>query len=382
MDLDLTHPAISDLRRRARRRIPHFAFEYLDSGTGSEAAVRRNRAALDAILFMPAILRGPIAPDLSTRFMDREHGFPFGIAPIGMAGSVWPGAEVLLARAGARHAIPYCQSTVAAAAPEDTGALAGAMGWFQHYPAIDPEIRRDMLARIRDAGFHTLVLTVDLPGESRRERQRRAHLDMPPRLTPRMVASMALSPAWAWAAARAGAPRMKFIETYAGARGLRAFQHGGKLIRAYPDWDYFRALREEWDGPLVAKGVLEPGEAVRLMAEGADAIWVSNHAGRQFEAAPAAIDRLPSVRAALGPEVPVIFDSGLAGGLDILRALALGADFVFLGRAFMYAVAAFGARGIDHAVHILREDMTANMAQIGARSFADLPARLIRAAGA
>ncbi|MEM1301046.1 MAG: alpha-hydroxy acid oxidase [Pseudomonadota bacterium] len=376
-DLDLTHPAISDLRRRAKRRIPHFAFEYLDSATGSEAAARRNRTALDAVLFQPRILGGDLTYSTATHLLGRDYPLPFGIAPIGMAGMIWPDAERLLARAAQAHHIPYCQSTVAAVSPEDTGPLAGDMGWFQHYPVHDLGIMQDMLSRIADAGFNTLVITVDVPGESRRERQRRAHVAMPPRLTPSMLVSMAMHPAWTMAMARVGAPRMPFPESYVDASAQDKFVHAGRVIRGWPDWSYLAALRDAWSGTLVVKGISDPATVPRLLGSGTDALWVSNHTGRQFEGGPAAITQLPLIRRAAGPDVPILFDSGIDGGLDILRALALGADFTFLGRAFMYAVAAFGAQGIDHLIHILRADLEANMAQLGAATLRDVKERLL-----
>ena len=377
-NLDLTHPAISDLRRTARRRIPHFAFEYLDSATGSEAAARRNRSELDRVLFQPDILRGDLQYSTATNFLGRDYALPLGIAPIGMAGVIWPDAERLLARGAAKHQIPYCQSTVAAAAPEDTGDLAGPMGWFQHYPVNDLGIMRDMIDRIRSSGFQTLVITVDCPGESRRERQRRAHVAMPPKLTPSILASMIAHPRWALAMARKGPPRMPFPESYVSASAEDKFVHAGRVVRGWPDWDYLAALREIWTGPLIVKGISDPANVPRLIDAGVDALWVSNHAGRQFEGAPASITQLPAIRAAAGPDTPIIFDSGIEGGLDILRALALGADFTFLGRAFLYAAAAFGSRGLDHLIHILRADIEANMAQIGAETLSDVKERLLK----
>lgn len=374
MDLDTTHPAISDLRRTAQRRIPHFAFEYLDSATGTEAGARTNRAGLDAVSFLPAILQGEIKPELGVRFLGEDYALPVAMAPIGMAGSVWPGAEKLLAAAALRHDVAYCQSTVAAATPEETGPLAGPRGWFQHYPVRDDEIRKDMLARIRSAGYRTLVVTVDVPGESRRERQRRALLKMPPEIKPKMLWQMACNPTWSLAMARAGAPRMKFCEDYVPGKGKSAFSHAGRLIRGFPDRNDLKVLRDLWPDKLIVKGVLRPDDAQWLVGQGVDALWVSTHAGRQFEAAPASITQLPLVRAAVGPQVPLIYDSGIEGGLDILRALAMGADFVALGRAFMYAVAALGAAGIDHLVHILKADLVANMTQLGLQNYAGLHA--------
>lgn len=378
MDLDINYPALSDLRRRAKRRMPHFAYEYLDSGTGRELGVAQNRAALDAVRFQPAILRGEIEPDLRRTTLGHTNPTPFGIAPIGLAGILWPDAERLMAQAACRLRMPYGQSTVAAATPEDTGHIVGDLGWFQHYPVNDPAIRRDMLARIKASGWRVLTVTVDVTGESRRERQRRAHVAMPPVMTPRIVASIAASPAWALGMARMGMPQMAFPNSYTGnMKGADAFTHAGRLIRAFPDWTYIEALRAEWDGPLVVKGVQDAADVDRLLDIGVDAIWVSNHSGRQFEGGPAALDALRPIVAQVAGRVPVYYCSGIEGGLDILRALALGADFVFLGKAWYFALAAFGPRGVDHLHHILTSDMAANMTQIGASSLDDLAGRLL-----
>jgi L-lactate dehydrogenase (cytochrome) len=207
----------------------------------------------------------------------------------------------------------------------------------------DDTIRRDMLARAKAAGFHTLIVTVDVPAESRRERQRRAHLAMPPKISPRLVAEVLRSPSWALATLKAGAPRMKFCEDYVDASGAKAFAHAGKLLRQYPDRADVQHLRDIWDGPMVVKGITRVEDAEWLVSQGVDAIWVSNHGGRQFDGSGAAINALPPIRAAL-PDTPLIFDSGVTGGLDILRARALGADMVAMGRAFLYALGAFGTK--------------------------------------
>jgi len=376
INLDLKFPAVSDLRRRAKKRIPKFAFEYLDSATGRELGMKRNRDGWDAITFMPAILRGNLKYNLETEFMGDSYSLPVGIAPIGMSGMIWPGAEALLAKQARIHNVPYSLSSVAAAAPEDVGPHVGDNGWFQLYPPADPKIRQDMLGRIRDAGFRKLVVTVDVPGESRRERQRRAMISMPPRMTPSIVWSIATHPHWALAMAKAGSPRMKFPESYVEASKTDAFVHAGRILRGFPDWDYLSAVRDEWQGDLIVKGVMEPDDAVKLASVGIDAVWVSNHSARQFEGGPSSIEQLPKIRAAVGDALPLIIDSGVADGLDILRGLALGADFVFMGRAFHYAVAALGEKGIEHLFHIISADLQANMSQIGVEDFNGLASRL------
>ncbi|WP_019954080.1 alpha-hydroxy acid oxidase [Yoonia vestfoldensis] len=375
MNAHARYPAISDLKSRARGRIPHFVWEYLDSATGVEATQRRNRTALDRVLMNPSILHGEFVPDLSTTLLGRDYPLPVGIAPVGMSGLIWPGAEQMLARTAAREKIPYTLSTVASQLPEDVGPPAGDQGWFQLYPPRDPVIRDDILSRAKGAGFHTLVLTVDVPVASRRERQTRGGLTQPPKLTPRLALQAARCPAWLMGIRQTGMPRLRLMESYSQVKGsLPSNQHVGYLLRTSPDWDYFKALRDAWDGPLVVKGVGRADDAARLTDEGADAIWVSTHAGRQFDGGPASIETLPAIRAAT--TLPVIFDSGIEGGLDILRALALGADFVMLGRAFHYGLAALGEPGAAHVLDILRQDMISNMGQLGARSLKDLPACL------
>ncbi len=378
MDLNSRYPALSDLRARAQRRIPKFVWEYLDSGTGVEATRRRNRSALDQIGLMPSILHGEFDPDLSTNLLGVHRPLPFGIAPVGMSGLMWPDAERHLAQGAARLGIPYALSTVAAASPEDVAPHLGDDAWFQMYPPRDEGIRRDMLDRARAAGFSTLILTVDVPVASRRERQTRSGLTNPPRLTPRLMAQVAMRPAWAMAMARKGMPHMRMLDAYttSATENLPVTAHVGYLLRTSPDWDYVSWLRDAWDGPFVVKGVMRGTDAERLETLGVDAIWVSNHAGRQFDAAPGTIEVLPAIRRAT--QLPIIFDSGVEGGLDILRAMASGADFVMLGRGWHYALAALGPDGIDHLAHILAEDLKANMGQLGARTLNDLPQPILR----
>ncbi|SLN19550.1 alpha-hydroxy acid oxidase [Ruegeria meonggei] len=372
MDLHSKFPGIADLKRQARRKIPYFVWEYLDSGTGTEATLSRNRKALDRLGFLPSILHGPIDCDTSVRFLGQEFPLPFGIAPIGMCGLTWPDAERLLAKAAAKEGLPYTLSTVASQSPEDLAPDLGNNAWFQLYPPKDPEIRQDMLGRAKSAGFSTLVLTVDVPVASRRERQTRSGLTNPPKLTPRLLAQIARRPQWALGMARHGMPRMRTLDKYIdGDSALPSTAHVGYLLRTSPDMDYVRWLRDAWDGPFIIKGVMRAEDAERLQQVGVDAIWISNHGGRQFDGAPASIEVLPAIRTAT--DLPLIFDGGIEGGLDILRAKALGADFVMLGRAFLYGLAALGADGPAHVADILRQDLKANMGQLGAEKLDQLP---------
>ena len=381
MNLHTKYPALSDLRAGARRRIPHFVYEYLDSGTGVEDQMARNQTALRGVRFWPAILEGDVEPNISTTFLGRDYARPYGVAPVGMSGIMWPRAEKIIAAAAKEAGVPYAMSNVATVTPEDLTPYIGEDAWFQLYMPRDPVVRDDMLGRARAAGFKTLIVTVDVPMDSRRERQRRANLNIPVKVTPSMIWQAATHPEWAIGTLREGIPSLKFLEEYTPKQDdFDSVAHAGHLLRGQPSWSDIEAIRKVWDGPMTVKGVQKAEDAVRLAGMGVDAVWVSNHSGRQFDGGPASIDCLASVRDAI-PDTPIIFDSGVQGGLDILRAVALGADFVMMGRAWHYSVGALGKRGPAHLIDILDDDMQLNMGQIGARTLRDLPSRLVGASG-
>jgi L-lactate dehydrogenase (cytochrome) len=364
MDLHSRYLTIDDLRSKARARLPHFVWEFLNSGTGSESALQRTRDYMDSLRFAPAILGGEVTPDLRTCFLGQDYALPFGIAPVGMSGLFWPNAETTLAQTAAKIGLPYCLSTVAAASPEDLAPYIKGQGWFQLYPPKDPEIRTDMLKRARAAGFTTLILTVDVAVASRRERAVRSGLTQPPRITPRIALQCALKPQWSLARLRAGMPHMRMLDKYSGDSGSKdPNAHIGYQLRAAPDWDYLQWLRDNWQGPLIVKGGLRAQDAERLERAGVDAIWVSDHGGRQFDGGPCPLQALQQIRPVAS--LPLIYDSGLETGLDILRAYSLGADFTMLGRAWHYALAALGDKGAQHLAELLQRDLVANLGQLG-----------------
>lgn len=358
-------PAITDLQQRAKRRLPYFSWEYLDSGTGMEHCISRNISALQEITFLPRLMKGEHRAKLDTELFGSNYKTPFGIAPVGLTGLMWPGIEKMLAKTAANYGIPYCLSTVATETPETIGPLVDGMGWFQLYPPNDRDIRRDLLARFEEAGFTTLVITADTAVQSQRERQKRAGVSVPPKRALKTYLSAAMCPAWSIATLQYGLPRFRTMEKYVDAKDIAQIGAYMNANMGTLDYQYLEETRKEWSGPMLIKGILSPSDARQCIECGADGVIVSNHGGRQFDGAPGAIDALPAIVNEIGADGKVLFDSGIRGGLDVCRALALGADFVLLGRAFIYGAVALGQPGCDHVADLMTADMNSNLANLG-----------------
>ncbi len=360
------YPAVSDLAKKAKKRIPNVAWQYLESGTGYDTAMHRNRDAFDRITFHPRFIRGKLDVNLETTLFGRTYDAPFGIAPMGLSGLIWPKCESILARSARSSKIPYTLSTVATQTPETIGPEVGEMGWFQLYPPKVPEVRAAMLKRVADAGFHTLLITADVPTPGRREASRKAGLTIPPKINLKMIWEGMTHPRWSLEVFKKGLPRLRFVESFSPKKDLAAAANYARFeFRGDLDWNYIEEVRKIWKGKILLKGLLHPEDAALSLAHGLDGIVVSNHGGRQFDGAPAAIEVLPMVASVIDNKIPIVFDSGIRSGLDILRAMALGADFVLIGRPYLYGVAALDKRGADHVTNIFTEDLTNNMKQLG-----------------
>ncbi|RZV46264.1 MAG: alpha-hydroxy-acid oxidizing protein [Acidimicrobiales bacterium] len=330
------------------------------------------------IRFLPEFLKGEINPSTSTELFGVTYDAPFGIAPVGLTSLMWPGADAALAAAAAKHRIPYTLSTVATEKPEVAGPAADGMGWFQLYPPKQENLRRDIIDRAAKSGFTTLVVTADVPWPSRRERQRKAHVRVPLAIGPKLITQTALRPAWTMALLRRGMPRFRTIEDYPETKSMKtvagfATTSLGNTLSA----EYLTAVREQWEGPLVVKGILSPEGARRCVELGADAVQVSNHGARQLNGTVAGIDALAPIVAEVGSDVPVLFDSGVRDGLDVARAIALGASMVFCGRAFMFGLGALGDAGPSHTYEILQDGLINTMYQVGCTSLDELADRLV-----
>ncbi|MDO8606938.1 MAG: alpha-hydroxy acid oxidase [Phaeospirillum sp.] len=370
-----TMSCIADLARRARRRLPAFAFGFLDGGSGEEGGLRRNRERLEAVTLKPRFCTGG-KPETTATLFGRTHAQPFGIAPVGMGNLLWPGADLILARQAQAHDLPLVVSTVSSTTIEAMAEAAPGNTWFQLYYSHRPDINRDLLRRAWEAGIRVMAVTVDVPlaGDRRRDVRNRFVLPFRPGL--RFMASVAAHPAWALATLRAGSPGFPNLAPYnAAVSGQTLSAFITSQIKDTLSWDDLKELRQMWQGALLVKGLLAPEDAEAALEAGADGIWVSNHGGRQLDAAPAAVDALAAIRAAVGPDVVVVMDSGIRSGEDIVRARVMGADFVFCGRGFYYGVAAGGAAGAARAVELLTADLRRTLTQIGCPSWTGLDHR-------
>ena len=364
------YPRLTDLEAKAKSRIPAFMFAYLDAGTGRDIAKEANEAAYRDISLTPQFLRGRVSADTTTPLLGRTYGAPFGVAPIGLSSTIWPGAEQILARAAKAHNFPYALSTVAGDSIERVVKAGGDITWFQLYPPADRDICFDLMRRAQDCGVETLVVTADVPAPSRRERMRLSGGPVGSRgksmYTPRVIMQSMVRPEWSLRMLANGGPRFRNMEPYAakfGDMGITEFI--GSQLNGGLDWDYLDVIRDRWPGKLLLKGILHGQDAERAARAGVDGLVISNHGGRQLDAAPHPLYQLPHIRAVVGNKMPLIVDSGIRSGLDVAKAIASGADFVMIGRSFLYAVAALGNRGGEHAAGILMDELQDVMRQLG-----------------
>jgi L-lactate dehydrogenase (cytochrome) len=379
-------PTVARLRAGARASLPGFAFEYGDGGAGEDRGIARNWAALDAIELVPRYGVTRTLPPLGIELLGRRYGAPFGVAPMGGPAFVWPGADELLASAAQAAGIPYVFGVAGGTTLERAAELAPDVIWFQLYRFArnDHAVGFDMVRRAEAAGVHALVLTLDVPVRTTRPREIAAGITVPLKKDLALMASLAASPRWLMAMARHGMPRFAMLRQCAGEGAdldaVMAFVRD-EMAGAFT-WDEVGRYRDRWNRALVVKGILHPDDAERAVALGADAIVVSNHGGRQIEPLPAAIDALPAVVARVGDRVPVLMDSGIRSGADVVRALALGARAVFLGKAFLWGLGALGERGPAHVVSLLADETRAALGQIGAATPAAAREVVVRHPGA
>ena len=361
-----------DARRIARKRLPRMVFDFIEGAAGREVGVSRNEAAFDNIMLQPRVMENVSQRSLTASILDQSFNVPFGVAPMGMCNLACPNADRFLAEMANKFDFPVCLSSAASSSIEDMAKWAGHRAWFQLYFSSSEEASMSMVDRALKAGFETLVLTVDVPQVSRRVRDLRNGFNLPFSMTPRAFWDFATHPRWSLRTLTAGAPSPRnFVDK----DGNTKFNRGGN--RAGANWDFFQLLRKKWPGKLIVKGVTSTEDAQRVQSLGADAIYVSNHGGRQLDSVPPAIQLLPLIRLEVGSDFPLLFDSGVRNGEDVVKALALGADFVMLGRPALLALGAEGVTGLNALLKCFTEDISVVLAQLGMTSINDLKENVI-----
>ena len=367
--------SIEDVAQKARRRLPQGARDYLDGGGEGEYTLRRNRAAFDRIEFLPEMPRDVTRIDTSTTVLGQHIPLPFALSPIGGARMFHHEGELAVARAASRAGIPYGISTLGTTPVEDVAVQSSAPLWFQLYVWGDRSEAREAVARARAAGFSALLFSIDTTVRSKREREKRAGLDLPrPHLSLPTLLDGALHPNWSWHFLTSDTISFPNI----GPPDHRSREKLPHMFDGSVRWDDLDWIRDLWDGPIVIKGVMRPEEAVQAADAGVDGVIVTNHGGRQLDHLPASIDVLPDIVDAAGDRLDVLIDSGFRRGSDIVAALALGARAVLIGRAHLYGLAAAGEGGVRHCIEILAEELRMTMALCGKRSIGELDRRLIR----
>lgn len=361
-------PTLEDLEKRARRRIPHFAHEFLQGGAGNDTGSRANQQALDAIRIVPRYGRDLSGLDTRVTLFGRRYAAPIGIAPVGLDGMMWPGGTAALARASHALNIPYVTGMLASLPLEDVVAIAPDTTWLQIYPLArdNHALTRAMMERAWQEGVRNLVFTLDVPVRAKRPRDRRAKLAAPFRIGPAVMMEALKRPAWLSAVARHGIPRFATIA------GLTGLDHPNDLARFVQTevgrgftWADLARLRDAWVGTMTLKGILHPDDAREGLRLGMDGIYVSNHGGRQYDSAPAAIEMLPEIARICGQQCTVMFDSGIRSGGCAVKAVAHGAALALSGRGFITAMAALGDRGALYFGRSLLEEYRLTMAQCG-----------------
>lgn len=372
---DTRYPGIDDLINGAKRKIPRFAFEYLDGGCNEDVNLHRNTAELREVQLIPQYLSEHTHSDMSTELFGHTYDAPFGISPVGLQGLMWPKAPEILAKAALKHNVPFILSTVTTMSIEKASELTEGRAWFQLYHPAEDRLRDDIIRRADAAECPVLVLLSDVPTFGFRPRDIRNGLAMPPKMTLQNILQIMGRPDWALRTLINGQPNFETLKPYM-PKGLDLKQLGLFMNQTFSgrlNEEKIKPIRDMWKGKIVLKGVASEEDTERAISLGLDGIIVSNHGGRQLDAGESTIAPLSRIAARYGDQIKVMMDSGLRSGPDIARSMASGAAFTFMGRTFMYSVAALGSKGGDHAIGLLKTQLQQVMEQLCCHTTDELP---------
>ena len=365
--------SIKEARELSRKRLPKLVFDFIDGASGDEKLAEINSRALDQIRLEPKVLRNVEKRSLKKKVLGYEFDFPFGFAPMGMTNLSWPGADSMLAAESARNNIPTCVSMASTTTLEKMYELSEGHSWMQLYIFQDENFVMELLDRAKNTGYEVAILTVDVPVLSRRTRDDKNGFSYPFKIGPKQFFDFATHPTWSLSTLLSGIPKpMNYVTSKSGDGIFKR-----KESRGSTDWDTLKRVRDKWKGKLIIKGVMSPDDAKQIKEAGADAIQVSNHGGRQLDSATAAINMLPLIRKSVGVDFPLIFDSGIRSGSDIVRALAFGADYAMIGRPVMYAMGADGKKGLRRIVEIIKEEASTTLGLVGLNDINDVTSNIV-----
>ena len=379
LKINSRYPSVHDLRQKAERKIPRFAFEYLDGGCNEDVNLHKNTSDIREVELLPYYLRNHIKSDMKTELFGHTYDAPFGIAPVGLQGLMWPNAPEILAKAAFDHNIPFILSTVTTSSIERIAEITEGQAWFQLYHPTEDSMRDAIIKRADAAGCPVLVILCDVPSFGFRPRDIRNGLAMPPKMSVKNILQIMTKWEWALKTLVHGQPSFETLKPYM-PKNLDLKQLGNFMNQTFSgrlNEEKIKPIRDMWKGKLVLKGVANEADAEVAVRLGLDGIIVSNHGGRQLDAGESTIKPLVRIAKEYGDQIKVMMDSGLRSGPDIARTLASGAEFTFMGRSFMYGVAALGSQGGNHTISLLKTELQQVMEQICCENVNDFPNHLI-----
>jgi L-lactate dehydrogenase (cytochrome) len=375
------YPSISDLRKKAKTRIPKFAFDYLEGGCNEGLNLARNENDFDNIYLKPNYLKVGGEIDMSVELFGRKYSAPFGISPIGLQGLMWPNAPEILAKAAAKHDIPYTLSTVSTSSIERIAEVSEGKAWFQLYHPTENSLRDDILNRLKAVECPVLVVLVDVPAFGLRYKEIKSGLSIPPKMSINNILQAFARPLWGIKTLQHGIPSFATLKPYM-EKGLDMSQLGQFMNRTFTgkvDIEKVAAIRDLWKGPLVLKGIATDEDMQAAIQIGADGVIVSNHGGRQIDAGESSIHSL--IKLANNPlyksKLKIMMDGGIRSGVDLARAHAVGSEFNFMGRPFMYGVGALGNEGGEHTINMFKTHLYQIMQQLTIEKITQFPERLL-----
>ncbi|MAU88858.1 MAG: alpha-hydroxy-acid oxidizing enzyme [Flavobacteriaceae bacterium] len=373
------YPLVNDLKKKAKKRIPKFAFEYLEGGCNEEINLTKNKSDLNKIQLNPHYIKKFSGYSLSTKIFDIKYNSPFGIAPIGLQGLIWPNSPIILAKAANKFNIPYVLSTVSTASIEEISEVSDGKAWFQLYYPAEEKIRIDILERAKNSGIKVLVLLCDVPSFGYRGNDIKNGLSMPPKMNINNFIQIIKNPTWAFNTLYFGKPNFATLKPYM-PKNLNLGQLGRFMDQTFSgrlNYDRIAKIRDIWKDKLVIKGIVNELDTETSIKLGLDGIIISNHGGRQLDPGLSSIDALRKIYPKFKNKITIMMDSGIKSGPDIARSIACGAQFTFLGRSFMYGVGALGKSGGDHTIEILNTQLNQIMEQLSCENILDLKNHLI-----